>query len=121
MRRPYYLTEGPYLNVVVVVAIVILSVLEQQTVITQLYQRVSDLEGSSTALKQELRRTEAAVAAGAVALKALESHNERMVQDQIAKVDQRCAKRTSDLQAKMQTETAAVSRAVRDLSVALKK
>lgn len=98
-----------------------LLVLEQQAVISQLYQRVSDLESSSSSQQQELRRTEAAVAAGAVALRALESHNERQLQDQIAKVEQRCVKRTSDLQAKMHGETAAVSRAVRDLSATLRK
>ena len=89
--------------------------------ISQLYQRVSELEGSSAAQQQELRRTEAAVAAGAVALKVLESHNERLIQDQVAKVEQRCVKRTSDLQAKMHAETATVSRAVRDLSATLRK
>ena len=90
-------------------------VLEQQAVIAQLHRKISELEARSSSQQQELKGLEAAVAAGAVALKMLDTRTERSLQDQISKIDQKCARRTADLQTKVHSDLAAVAKSVKDL------
>jgi len=96
-------------------------ILEQQGIISQLYHRMTEQETRGASLQQELRRMEGMIAAGALALKASETRHEGALQDQIAKVEQRCVKRTSDLQAKVHSETVALTKSIREVAATQKK